>query len=115
MKLLRHGPKGHEKPGLLDAQGQPQIDPNRLTDPRWARPYSGLYWQLDAMGDDDQLRRGVLRSRSLWDAELRLEADALANGALHMLDLLVVERVAVNLLDLHRRRKGGAGRRVTGV
>ena len=22
MKLLRHGPKGHEKPGLLDAQGQ---------------------------------------------------------------------------------------------
>jgi len=68
---------------VLDAQGQPQIDPNRLTDPRWARPYSGLYWQLDAMGDDGQLRRGVLRSRSLWDAELRLEADALANGALH--------------------------------
>ncbi len=22
MKLLRHGPKGHERPGLLDAQGQ---------------------------------------------------------------------------------------------
>ena len=22
MKLLRHGPKGHEKPGVLDAQGQ---------------------------------------------------------------------------------------------
>lgn len=85
---------------VLDAQGQPQIDPNRLTDPRWARPYSGLYWQLDAMGDDGQLRRGVLRSRSLWDAELRLEADALANGALHSHDstgpqgetLRVVER-----------------------
>ena len=85
---------------VLDAQGQPQIDPNRLTDPRWARPYSGLYWQLDAMGDDGQLRRGVLRSRSLWDAELRLEADALANGALHNHDstgprgetLRVVER-----------------------
>ncbi len=85
---------------VLDAQGQPQIDPNRLTDPRWARPYSGLYWQLDAMGDDGQLRRGVLRSRSLWDAELRLEADALTDGALHSHDstgpqgetLRVVER-----------------------
>ena len=22
MKLLRHGPKGHEKPAMLDAQGQ---------------------------------------------------------------------------------------------
>ena len=22
MKLLRHGPKGHEKPGLLDADGR---------------------------------------------------------------------------------------------
>ncbi|MGA1289148.1 MAG: 2-hydroxyhepta-2,4-diene-1,7-dioate isomerase, partial [Rubrivivax sp.] len=22
MKLLRHGPKGHARPGLLDAQGQ---------------------------------------------------------------------------------------------
>ncbi len=39
MKLLRHGPKGHEKPGLLDAQGQvrdlsalmPDITPMTLT------------------------------------------------------------------------------------
>jgi len=85
---------------LLDAQGQPQIDPGRLSDPRWARPYSGLYWQLDALSADGQSRRGVLRSRSLWDAELRLSADALADGALHSHDstgpqgeaLRVVER-----------------------
>ena len=31
----------------FDAAGQPQIDPQALTDPRWSRPYSGLYWQVD--------------------------------------------------------------------
>jgi signal transduction histidine kinase len=83
----------------LDIQGQPQIDTSRLTDPRWARPLSGLYWQLDVMGEGGT-RRGVLRSRSLWDSELRLEADALADGGLHRHDstgpqgeaLRVVER-----------------------
>ena len=25
MKLLRHGPKGHEKPAMLDAQGQVRL------------------------------------------------------------------------------------------
>jgi len=84
----------------FDELGTPQIDPQRLSDPRWSRPYSGLYWQLDRLSDDGQTRRGVLRSRSLWDAELRLDADALADGALHTHDsrgpqgeaLRVVER-----------------------
>ena len=31
----------------FDATGQPQIDPLALSDPRWSRPYSGLYWQVD--------------------------------------------------------------------
>ncbi len=31
----------------FDASGQPQIDPQGLSDPRWSRPYSGLYWQVD--------------------------------------------------------------------
>ena len=66
----------------VDAQGQPQIDTSALSDPRWTRPLSGLYWQLDAM-DEGGTRRGVLRSRSLWDSDLRLEADALADGELH--------------------------------
>lgn len=35
------------------------------TDPRFARPLSGLYWQVESGGD-------TLRSRSLWDAELSL-------------------------------------------
>jgi signal transduction histidine kinase len=38
------------------------------TDPRFAEPLSGLYWQISS--DDGQ----VLRSRSLWDAVLSLPA-----------------------------------------
>lgn len=62
--------------------GQPEIDPAALTDPRWSRPYSGLYWQVDAAGD--AAVRGVLRSRSLWDAVLQLPADDPADGVVHV-------------------------------
>ncbi|WP_263770513.1 sensor histidine kinase [Propionivibrio soli] len=67
----------------FDAQGQPQIDPRRLSDPRWDKPYSGLYWQVDRLSPDGQVRSGVLRSRSLWDTQLTLHADTLADGELH--------------------------------
>ena len=33
----------------FDATGQPRINSQALSDPRWQRPYSGLYWQIDAM------------------------------------------------------------------
>lgn len=68
----------------LDASGQPQIDAQRLSDPRWQRPYSGLYWQLDQLSADGQTRAAVLRSRSLWDQRLELVADALADGSRHV-------------------------------
>ncbi len=68
----------------LDATGQPQIDAQRLSDPRWQRPYSGLYWQLDRFSPDGQTRQAALRSRSLWDQSLALEADALADGQRHV-------------------------------
>jgi signal transduction histidine kinase len=82
----------------FDAAGQPQIDPQALTDPRWSRPYSGLYWQVDGANSEQQ--RGVLRSRSLWDATLVLPSDTLADGAVHVHEakgpdgarLLLVER-----------------------
>jgi len=82
----------------FDAAGQPLIDPQTLSDPRWSRPYSGLYWQVDGAGQAQQ--RGVLRSRSLWDATLSLPRDELADGVVHVhevagLDgarLLLVER-----------------------
>lgn len=67
-----------------DAQGQPRIDTQRLSDPRWQTPYSGLYWQLDRLSDDGQGRTGVLRSRSLWDGVLQLDNDALADGEIHV-------------------------------
>lgn len=31
----------------VNAQGQPVVDALALSDPRWQRPLSGLYWQLD--------------------------------------------------------------------
>lgn len=50
--------------------GEPLIDTRRLSDPRWERPYSGLYWQLDRLAADGNRRDALLRSRSLWDAQL---------------------------------------------
>jgi hypothetical protein len=43
-------------------------------DPRFRRPYGGLYWQIEEAG-------GLRRSRSLWDAALDLPADTLGDGA----------------------------------
>ena len=68
----------------FDAAGQPVIDTQALSDPRWQKPYSGLYWQIDQMAPDGHGRAGVLRSRSLWDTSLALQADALADGAVHV-------------------------------
>lgn len=73
----------------FDDQGQPVLDARSLSDPRWAKPYSGLYWQIDRAGADDPHapagpgQPAVLRSRSLWDVQLRLPADTLADGQVH--------------------------------
>ncbi|HRP78855.1 MAG TPA: sensor histidine kinase, partial [Aquamicrobium sp.] len=63
-------------------------------DPRFSRPYGGLYWQIDAGGR-------TLRSRSLWDQALALPVAAGAGGEarVHEIDgpegarLLALERV----------------------
>ncbi len=85
----------------FDAEGRPQLDPATLSDPRWSRPYSGLYWQLDE--GRSALRQGVLRSRSLWDDTLLLPHDVLRQGAVHVHELtgpegrqlLAVERTVI--------------------
>ena len=79
----------------FNAAGEPLPVVQRLPDPRWLRPYSGLYWQIDGPGAS-----GLQRSRSLWDTALTLPADPLSDGAVHVhqvagplgATLLVLER-----------------------
>ena len=53
----------------LSPNAPAQLDTRGLTDPRWAQPYSGLYWQLTQVTS-----KQTLRSRSLWDAQLPVVA-----------------------------------------
>jgi signal transduction histidine kinase len=84
----------------FDAAGQPLIDAARLSDPRWQKPFSGLYWQLDRLAAGDAGQSAALRSRSLWDTTLSLPRDSLADGTVHVhqsrgpqdTPLMVVER-----------------------
>ncbi len=83
----------------LDAQGRPVLAPEGLSDPRWLRPYSGLYWQVDALPASGTSRQAVLRSRSLWDSSLSLEADPLADGALHVHQAVGPQGAALMVLE----------------
>ena len=84
----------------VDAQGQAQIDGRALSDPRWQKPYSGLYWQVDRVSPAGAVQVGVLRSRSLWDSRLQLDSDVLPPGTIHRHDgvgpmqtrLMILER-----------------------
>lgn len=71
------------------ADGRPVLSAE-LADARWHKPYSGLYWQVDGLdGLDGQTQKVVpalLRSRSLWDATLRVPDDVLADGEVHVHD-----------------------------
>ena len=64
---------------IVDENGQPSLSVAQ-SDPRFSKPYSGLYWQVDGINPPAV---GLLRSRSLWDDVLRLPADAPGNGELH--------------------------------
>jgi len=60
----------------LDAQGQPELRAD-LSDPRLARPFSGLYWQIDALDAQGRtVQAAVRRSRSLWDQSLPIAPEA---------------------------------------
>ncbi len=59
-----------------DAKGRIVLS-RPLNDPRFSRPYSGLYWQVN----DDH--GPVARSRSLWDTALALHIDMAREGPVH--------------------------------
>jgi len=72
----------------FDAQGQPLVDAARLSDPRWVKPFSGRYWQIETYPHTSPAEAAghatpALRSRSLWDEVLRLPPDVVADGAVH--------------------------------
>ena len=85
----------------IDANGQPALRAV-LSDPRFVRPYSGLYWQIDVLADAHTMgssvsegiaqagegagRQGALRSRSLWDVVLAVPGDLPADGEVHAHD-----------------------------
>lgn len=55
---------------------------SELSDPRFAVPLSGYYWQVE-----DSVGHALLRSRSLWDEVLVLPDPLGADGALHVHEL----------------------------
>jgi signal transduction histidine kinase len=61
----------------LDAQGNPTIRAAG-PDPRFSRPESGLYWQIN-----DTHGVTLLKSRSLWDTKLHVANDSFKNGEIH--------------------------------
>lgn len=49
------------------------------TNPRFDRPLSGLYWQVESIDG-----HAFLTSRSLWDSTIAVPRDQLANGGVHL-------------------------------
>lgn len=69
---------------VADEQGRVSLS-MPLSDPRFNRPYGGLYWQIERRGPATvgQVNAAGLRSRSLWDEILTVPNDAPADGELH--------------------------------
>jgi signal transduction histidine kinase len=61
----------------VDAQGNPII-PTTGGDPRFNRPESGLYWQINDINGAT-----LLKSRSLWDTKLNVANDRLLKDEIH--------------------------------
>lgn len=65
----------------LDMSGALVLE-GTLSDPRFEKPYSSFYWQVE----DETGNR--IRSRSLWDAVLPLPVDVPATGEVHRHELV---------------------------
>lgn len=91
----------------VDARGLPTLDASRLSDPRWGRPRSGRYWQVDGAGADGTA--GLLRSRSLWDEQLDAPRDMPGNGESHVHELVDQHQDTLLLIERTLRAPGAKG------
>lgn len=90
----------------LDAQGRLQLT-LPLSDPRFARPYSGYYWQVDEVGEGVAGTTALLRSRSLWDAVLTVSSDTLVKGDIHTHRVLGPQGKLLGLVERSVRMDDG--------
>lgn len=91
----------------VNAGGQPVLDPATLSDPRWSRPRSGLYWQVDAAGPGAE-HATLLRSRSLWDEQLAAPPDLPPDGSLHVHELTPPRTEPLLLIERSLRAEGAS-------
>lgn len=85
----------------IDSEGNAVLMP-KGADPRFNRPESGLYWQIN-----DVNGKVLLKSRSLWDTQLSVANDWLKSGEVHFHELtgpasqtLIVAEQSVILSEL---------------
>jgi signal transduction histidine kinase len=64
------------------------------SDPRFATPLSGLYWEVDTPGGTSSVR-----SRSLWESTLKLGSEVPADGALHTMEVAGPEHRRLFVVD----------------
>ena len=62
--------------------GRPELS-GEQSDPRFEKPYSGLYWQIERTDRREETSRKLLRSRSLWEAALSVDYVVPADGEVH--------------------------------
>src|SRR5690606_19760494 len=83
----------------ISAEGKPSV-PLPLSDPRFDKPYSRLYWQVDQVQDGNQRAiAGLLRSRSLWDAVLKAPAPVPADEPEHIYSISGPDGHALSVLE----------------
>lgn len=67
---------------VIDRDGHVSLSAAQ-SDPRFSKPYSGVFWQIDQVGRAGKNVSGLLRSRSLWDDVLAVPPDTPMNGEIH--------------------------------
>lgn len=82
----------------VDSAGQLSLSAAQ-SDPRFSKPYSGMYWQVDRIGPPPGEFRGVLRSRSLWDVVLTVPVDTLTDGEIHQHRVIGPRKEALGMVE----------------